>query len=372
MHVKEVSSKKLLKDFVLCASNFYSEDVNYIPHLKQDILALFDVQKNSLLKDGKIAAWILLDDSSIIIGRIAAFYDANQRLSKIGGIGFFECINDVSAAKMLFSTAENWLKKEGFIGADGPINFGERDKYWGLLTSPEVLPSYQENYNPMYYQHLFESNAFQLHFQQLTSEISMGTFNLDRFQKLAQRVYQNPTYQFEHLKRNQINRFANDFVSIYNQAWQHRSDFVPITLDRILATFNSLKPILIEEGIWFAYANKQPVGFYVAIPEVNQLFKHANGNLNWIAKIKFLYYRYFGKLERMRGLVFGIVPAYQNLGLETGLIIKFYEAMLKTKYYRKCELAWIGDFNPKMQSMINALGAKTSKIHYTYRKMFSL
>jgi hypothetical protein len=34
------------------------------------------------------------------------------------------------------------------------------------------------------------------------------------------------------------------------------------------------------------------------------------------------------------------------------------------------ELAWIGDFNPKMHSLLHSLGAKTTKIHYTYRYQF--
>lgn len=372
MHIQEVNTKQLQYQFVQCASNFYLNDVNYIPHLKQDIVPIFNPQKNTLLKEGKINAWLLLNDSNIIIGRIAAFYDANQLKSKIGGVGFFESIDNIEAAKLLFETAEKWLENQGFIGVDGPINFGERDKYWGLLTTENAIPSYQENYNPKYYQNLFESNSYQLLFQQLTSEISVDTFNIDRFRNMANRVFQNQTLSFEHFKIKELNRFANDFVKIYNQAWQHRPDFTPITLDRILTTLNSLKPILIEEGIWFAYGNNQPAGFFVAIPEVNQLFKHVNGNLNWLGKIKFLFYRHFGRLDKMRGIVFGIIPSYQNQGLETGLIMKFYEAMLKAKRFKTCELAWIGDFNPKMKSLIQSLGANTSKIHYTYRKMFSL
>jgi hypothetical protein len=371
MKIVEVITHSQLKDFVLCASNFYLNDKQYIPHLQQDIFNIFNPQKNTLLASGQYKAWLLFDQQNTIIGRIAAFYDANQFQSKIGGIGFFECINDTNAASLLFSTAELWLKSLGFVGVDGPINFGERDKYWGLLTSPDAIPSYQENYNPLYYQSLFEANQYQLHFQQLTSEISMESFKLERFQKLAQRVFQNPGYEFRHFQLSRLDAFAQDFVSIYNQAWQHRPDFVPITLDRVMVTLKSLKPILVEKGIWFAYANGQPAGFFVAIPEVNQIFKHVNGNLNTWGKLKFLFYRYFGKQDRMRGIVFGIIPAYQNHGLETGMIMKFYEAMLQTQNYRKCELAWIGDFNPKMQSLIQALGAKTSKIHYTYRKMFN-
>jgi hypothetical protein len=50
--------------------------------------------------------------------------------------------------------------------------------------------------------------------------------------------------------------------------------------------------------------------------------------------------------------------------------MKFHEAVLKHKHLRSSELSWIGDFNPKMHSLFEALGAKTTKVHYTYSYKF--
>jgi len=49
---------------------------------------------------------------------------------------------------------------------DGPINFGETDKYWGLLVEGFSHPSYEISYNPPYYQLLFESYGFQTYYNQ--------------------------------------------------------------------------------------------------------------------------------------------------------------------------------------------------------------
>jgi hypothetical protein len=108
----------------------------------------------------------------------------------------------------------------------------------------------------------------------------------------------------------------------------------------------------------------------VNVLEVNQIFKKVNGELNLMGKLKFLLYRHFGKIDRMRGIVFGVIPAYQNLGLETGMIMKFHDALRNHPKIFASELAWIGDFNPKMHSLFEALGAKTTKIHHTYRMLF--
>ena len=66
----------------------------------------------------------------------------------VGGIGFFDCINDQAAADMLFDVAKHWLIQHGMEAMDGPINFGNRDRWWGLLIDGfDREPNYQCNYN---------------------------------------------------------------------------------------------------------------------------------------------------------------------------------------------------------------------------------
>ena len=66
--------------------------------------------------------------------------------------------------------------------------------------------------------------------------------------------------------------------------------------------------------------------------------------------------------------MFGVVPDYHNLGIETGLIMKCYDGIKDDKIVKSMELAWIGDFNPKMLSMLRSMGARLSKTHHTYSK----
>ncbi|TAE84124.1 MAG: GNAT family N-acetyltransferase [Bacteroidetes bacterium] len=374
MIVVEVTNNKQAKQFIKVPHLLYKDDEQWVSPLDQDIEDVFDENQNPFYKNGELKRWLLFNNKNRLIGRVAAFYNQKyieQSGKRVGGMGFFECINNQEAAFLLFDTCRNWLKSKNITSMDGPINFGEKDRFWGLMVEGFKNPSYLENYNPPFYQHLFEAYGFVKLFEQSTSEITAATFNHARFSKIASRVLQNPAYRFEHYADDQIDRFAKDFVHIYNLAWAHRPDFTPMTMERVMITLKALRPILKEDIIWFAYANNEPAGFYVNTIDVNQIFKHLRGKMNWWAKIKFVWYRKFGRVDRARGIVFGIIPKYQNLGLEAGMIMKFYEAISKTKYLRASELSWIGDFNPKMHSLFEALGAKQTKMHYTYQYQFN-
>ncbi len=367
--ILEVNTPQLEKDFIIFPKQLYKMDKNYIMPLDADIAFVFDKNKNITYKNGNAIRWMLKDGDKYI-GRIAAFYTiAPTTLVKMGGCGFFECIDNEKAAHVLFSKSQQWLHEQGCTEMDGPINFGERDSFWGLMVDGFHSPSYRENYNFPYYKKLFESYGFVPKIGQTTSLISEKEFNFERFSKLASRVFANNTYTFENLKLSKLEKYAADFIEIYNQAWAFHENFTPMTMDRILTLMHQMKPIIVESTNIFAYADGKPIGFYITVLDVNQIFKHINGKLNWLGKLKFLYYKH--KVKRIRGIVFGVIPSYQNLGVEIAMIMKFREALLASKQFEDNELAWIGDFNPKMLSMFESMGAKPIKKHVTYTFKFA-
>ncbi|MEZ6189584.1 MAG: hypothetical protein R3F62_31860, partial [Planctomycetota bacterium] len=93
--------------------------------------AVFDPARNPCFEDGVAARWVLRDAGGALAGRVAAF-GRGPVPDAVGGIGFFACVDAQEAAAALLSTAEAWLREQGFLGADAPINFGERDRFWGL------------------------------------------------------------------------------------------------------------------------------------------------------------------------------------------------------------------------------------------------
>ena len=160
MELVQVLDKNFTKEFLGVPLTIYKNDPNFIRPLNKDVNDVFDSKKNKAFRFGECARWLLKNDD-IFIGRIAAFVNkkyknkGDEQLT--GGSGFFECTNNQQAADMLFDVAKSWLMQRGMEAMDGPINFGERDRWWGLVTDGFKPPIYLMNYNLPYYQGLFEN-----------------------------------------------------------------------------------------------------------------------------------------------------------------------------------------------------------------------
>jgi hypothetical protein len=385
MQLFEVTNRQTAKDFILVNVELNKHDPNFIRPLDKDIDETFDPKKNKTFRFGEAIRWILKSKDGKLIGRIAAFTNKKYKNKgddvPVGGVGFFDCINDQKAADMLFDVARHWLMQKGMEAMDGPINFGERDRWWGLIVKGNEPPLYGMNYNQPYCQQLFENYGFKNFFNQIC-------FALHAKDKLDQKFYdrhalcaKDPNFSAQHIKKNQLDKFAKDFTIVYNKAWAGHGGLKQLDEKVVRKMFQSMKPVMDEKISWFAYYNGEPIAIWINLPDLNQWFKHLNGQFSWWHKLKFLWIKSTVKTKKFVGLVFGVIPEFQGKGvdsyiiLEGGRVIQRLdenngEPMLDKLLYEEYEMQWIGEFNPKMINVSEALGTYRNRILTTYRYYF--
>lgn len=348
----------------------YRGDPVYIYPLEKDIEFVFDRHRNPLFQSGDAIRYVIVDNRRKPIGRIAAFYEELQledETERLGGFGFFECVEDEAATAELFRAAADWLRSKGCHQMEGPMNFGERDQYWGLLLEGEESPSYLENYHPPYYQSLFENAGLEKVSEHFTFKISRDKFNAKRFSKVAEWILRKPGFRFRHYHADEKQELIRDFVKVYNKAKASEEEFRPMTEGRVMALTQAMRHIMIDDFIWFAYVHGQPAGIMVLVPDINDSLRAARGRLNWISRWRLQFALRNKRLRRARGLVFAIDPDYDGYGLETVLIYKFYRVLSLTNQYREVELTWAGEFSEKIASLMKNLQAEHVKTHGLYR-----
>src|SRR4030095_13293885 len=125
---------------------------------------------------------------------------------------------------------------------DGPINFGERDRWWGLVVEGFQEPMYGMNYNPPYYQQLFENYGFQPFFYQLCLGMSPK-------QPLSDKVFsrhaifdKDPDLRVKHIEKSHLGKYAEDFTTVYNAAWAGHGGLKQMKKEQVLQMFKKMKP----------------------------------------------------------------------------------------------------------------------------------
>jgi len=343
--------------------------------------SVFDPAGNYLFSKGEAVRWILKNDNGEVIGRMAAFIDrvrSTVSSQPTGGIGFFEVIEEKEAAFALFDAGKEWLAARGIEAMDGPINFGENDNNWGLLVDGFMHQGFGMPYNKKYYREFFEEYGFKNYFEQYSyHRVVRGTDGKleqfpDRIMKIAEWLSKKPGYSFHHFTFREKDKFVNDLVDVYNAAWTvFKGDFTPLDPSFLEESLNKAKAVIDEELVWFAYYNDKPIAFFILYPDLNQILKHLNGKLHFWNKIRFLYYKMSHKMTRMRAVAGGVNPLYQNSGVESAIFYQLYQVFKKKPWYSELELSWVGDFNPKMIKIYEALDAHRAKMHITYRYMIN-
>ena len=362
--------------FLQLPLSIYKNDPNWIRPLDKDIAEVFDENKNKAFRNGKLQRWILNAENGTTIGRIAAFTNTKYKNKgddiSVGCIGFFECIEDTTTANLLLDTAKSWLQGQGMHAMDGPVNFGERDKWWGLVTKGFMQPLYGMNYNPPYYVKIFEEYGFKIFFEQVCFSMKSKEPLEKKIWERHNEVAKDSKFSSDHLHKNELKKYAKDFATVYNKAWAGHGGLKQMAEAQVIIMFNKMKPIMDEKIIWFAYYDNEPVAMFINLPDLNQWFKYLNGKFGLLQKIKFLWVKQFTKNKKFNGLVFGVVPEWQGKGVD-GYIIAEAAKYIQSKEcpYEDYEMQWIGDFNPKMLNVAASLGkVERSRNLCTYRYLF--
>ena len=371
MQMHEVKTESDKQAFIQVAVDLYKNDPNWIRPLDKDINEVFDPEKNKFFKRGECTRWLLKDDNGRYIGRIAAFVNKQYKNEQpTGGLGFFECIDSQEAADFMFNFCKKWLEERGMEAMDGPINFGERDKWWGLLTDGFYSPLYNMNYNPPYYVTLFENYGFQTYFNQLCFAMKVKAQLDAKFHNRHDIIAQDPGYTAKRLRKAELEKFAKDFTYIYNKAWAGHGGGKSLEEKVVQKMFKTMKPVIDEDISWFVYYKDEPIALWLNLPDLNQYFKHMNGKFSIIEKLRFLWMKQFGKCSRFVGVVFGIIPEFQGKGVDAYMILEGAKVIQKLSKYDDYEMQWIGDFNPKMINIAESLGTYRSRNLRTYRYLF--
>jgi GNAT superfamily N-acetyltransferase len=243
-----------------------------------------------------------------------------------------------------------------------------------LFEGYDMPPSILMPYNPPYYNDFVEASGF-------TKAMDLLAWNNNILERLEPgglpdkliRVVNKVKDRYRLTIRaadmkdwdNEVGRLKK----IYNSAWEKNWGFVPLTEAEFDLIEHELKPIIDPRIVFFVERDGEPVGFTLALPDMNQVLLKIRPGPSVISS-------YLGagrmllnkrKTDRMRVFALGVIEEFRGKGVD-GLMYYELAKISVSCGYKWAEASWILENNDAMNRPIELLCSHKYKRYRVYEK----
>lgn len=368
LEIKEIflESSTDVNDFINFPWKLYKNNPNWTCSPKGSHKKILS-SLHPFYQTSEYALWLAIRNSEVV-GRIMAVVNHHHNSfhnERCGFFGFYESIDDLDVSNLLLTTAKNWLKNKKMEEFRGPVNPSTNHETGLLTVGFDEPPQIMMPYNTTYYANQFEEFGLKKAKDLIAYQLDMDFVMPEKILRISNRLEKSNRISYRPLSLKNFNHDIKQMFSIYNDAWEKNWCFVPMTEDEFFYSAKQLKPIVDPNLIQFVEVAGEVVGFAVALPDYNQVFKTiADGNLLPFGFVKFL--RNKKKINRIRVMTLGIKKSFSHLGLATLLYNQLYKEA-RSKGYTEAEISWIPEDNKAVNAPLKLMGAKD----YKYYRIFN-
>jgi GNAT superfamily N-acetyltransferase len=366
MNIRPIQSKADLHTFLDLPYRLYRSDPVWVPPLRSEQRGQFDPHHNPLLEH---CDWqhFLLEEGGEAIGRVTAFFDrlALEAWNElIGFFGYYECVQNPAASRLLLDAARNWLRGRGMRIMRGPWSFVSQE--WGMVIEGfEPSPVVMAPYNPPYYNEQLTAFGLAKVKDLLCWYISGGEgYHIpERILKLTDAVAQRYGVRIRQIDMRRYEQEVALIVSLSNATLIDNWGFSPVTDAEVQAMARDMKPVIQPKGVLFAEdRDGRPIGLAIVLPDVNVLLKGLNGRLFPFGWLKMLWG--LPRLHNYRMFALAVIPEYHGKGVDSLIYRALHESIYTSDIWM--EINYVLEDNVPMTNAIRKLNAKPLRRYRIY------
>jgi GNAT superfamily N-acetyltransferase len=367
--ISVVTEPSQMKAFLNFPYSLYESDSNWTPPLYIQQRDLLDRNKNPYFKDAD-AEYFIAERNGKMAGRIAAVINHSwiqHNKQQTGFFGFFECDDNPEIAKLLLDVASEWLKSRGMEKVIGPVNPGMMYEIGALVEGHDKPNVIMMPWTKPYYDNLLKGLGFEKEMDLLAYMVNKDTVSLERIDRAGEIVKKRiPGIEIRPVNLKKFDEEVIIIREIFNQAWATNWGFSPVGVEEFDHIAKDLKMLIDTDIASVAEINGKPVGFSVALPDLNvALSKLRRGRLLPFGIFKLLWYK--RKITRIRTALMGVLPEYRGKGIDALLHRRTIKRGL-AKGYVESELSWLLETNTEMIRVAERIGAFLDKTYRIYGK----
>ena len=374
LEIIEVKTRRERNAFISLPYRLYRSDPNYVPPLRMQMKDILTKSKNMLFGYGPYTLF-LAKRGGRAIGRILTgvdhgFNETNNLRS--AWFSLFECEHDEEAAEALIAACEAWAAGHGMNMLRGPIAPDNGDAYRGILVMGfDGPPALMNSYNPPWYGEFFDRLGFYKDLDLYAYLFDYETFRQTKLDRIIPYAMEKYNYRIDTADKRQFRREVEDIQTILKETLSSglEGEWMAIpSVDDVEKEARFLLPMIDSDFICIARANgtNRPIGFVVAIPEYNQIFRRIrDGRLFPFGLFKLLFFRH--KINALRVFVQFVVPDYHNKAVNAAIFRHVFNKCVE-KGILTADGSTIGDTNLQSRLSVENLGGKHYRTYRMYKK----
>jgi len=369
--VRPVEGRTDLDRFISFPYRLYARDPDWVPPLRMDVRKLLDPRKNPFFEHGE-AAYFLAERDGRVVGRIAAI--ANRLHNEVhhdtvGFFGFFESLYDHAVGDALFAAAADWLRARGFTIMRGPASFSTNDECGLLIRGYDAPPTLMMPYNPPYYERLVNAAGFAKAKDLLVYRGGYAPLYLpvpERLTRGTELLRKRMNLTIRPLSLADFKGEVERIKRLYNRCWDKNWGFIPMTDHEIDHLAEQFRPVVVPDLVPFVEMNGEPIGFCLALPDLNQVFRrHRSGRLTPALLADLLLSLKLKRINRVRILLLGVVPEHRGKGVDA-VLYHWIWTRAKDLGITWGEAGWILEDNPAMNAGLEKMEFSVYKTYRLY------
>lgn len=372
VEIREIQTKKELKQFIQFANDLYADCPYYCPPLLFDELNCFDPEKNPALEVCEFQLWMAYREGEPV-GRIAGII--NRRANEKWGFkhvrfGWFDFIDDPEVSKALLDTVAAWGKARGMDALNGPVGFTDFD-HEGLLLEGYDYPAVMASlYNYPYYVKHIDAYGLVKEADWIELQVFPPKQTPERIERLAEMVKQRYHVKIVKVKnsRELVKRFGIEYMDVIDAAYQKLYNFQPMTEKQKNYYKDMYFQFLNFDFVTLVVnKNEELVGVGLGMPDIAPALRKSGGKLfpfGWYHLIKALKAK---KMERFSFLLIAVRPDYQDKGINA-LFLQDQIPIINQYGIKTLETTSMLETNTKVLSFFMQFDHKQHKRHRAYIK----
>lgn len=352
--VQPVITSRDLRAFLDVPRRIYANDPCWPQPLAWLARCELDQQREPFWRHAEGALFVAWRDGQPV-GRISAQHDrlrAAQWPANTGSFGYFECEHNHATAAALFAAAADWLRARGLQRMRGPLSPSTHGPTGFLIEGCDRPPAFMMPCNPPYYAELAAQCGLSgiKDLLDYDKPISIPTPAVGY--SIVERMRRNPRVRLRRITQFTLHRDVEIVRRLYNECWADNWGFTPLTREEARSVAAFWRLFGHPETSLLAYYDGEPVGMYLAVPDINEALLASRGWPEPLRVMHLLARR--RRMRRARTLMIGVKEHVRHLGMVALLYVEA-DTFLR-QHYQHLHFGWVLDDNEAANEMMDFVG----------------